>query len=56
LIAIAKAYDNNQWPLDWFITHDVVTIGFKQLMTTSTMAQTWALRTFCYNVSAFYFP
>jgi hypothetical protein len=39
LNVVTKAFDSNQWPLDWFITH-VITTKFKQLMTAFAMAQT----------------
>jgi hypothetical protein len=55
VIIIVKASNNNQWPIDKFITQ-VNTTRFKVDMITSTIAHAWALGTICCKTINFYLP
>jgi hypothetical protein len=55
VMVIVKTFDNNQWPLLWFITLDDIT-RFNIKMITLAIAQTWALSTLCFKATNFYLP
>ncbi len=55
LTIVVKASDKSQCPFDWFITH-AFTIKFRQEIIAFAIAQTWALRTPCCNVTIFCLP
>ncbi len=52
---IVKAFDNNQWPLLWFIAQTNTT-RFKVKVIASVITHTWALGTICCRTIDFYLP